>query len=106
MASPCLQLQLANSENIAIVHGVTDGSADTSLSTPPANPFGHTEVMCIPIGEGVYIEDDGSKAPLISGVTASTIDIKSTLTSKYYVIIVINLGPGHCHTIDHSGTTT
>ena len=102
-----LQLQLANSENIAIAHGVTDGTANTALATLCPNPFlGNPNVMCIPVGEGVYIEDDGSVAPRISGVLGASIDVRSTLTGKYFVIIVIALGPGHAQTVDHSAVTT
>lgn len=101
-----LQLQLARSENIAVVVGVTDGSANTNLSTKPPNPFGHVQVLAIPMGEGVYVEDDGSVRPRQSGVEATTIDVRSSTTSAAFVCLCVALGPGEALTRDHSGTTT
>lgn len=93
-------------DNHAVVHGVTDGSADTALATLPPNPWNDPQVGCIPVGEGVYIEDDGTVAPRQSGVIKATIDVRSTLTSKFYVVHVFKLGSGEGLVRDHSSVTT
>jgi hypothetical protein len=99
-------LHLANADNIAVIMGVTDGTADTALSTLALNPFKTTNVLCIPIGEGCYIEDDGSVRPRQSSTTATGIDVRSSATAKAYIVLVIHLGGGKAMTVDHSGTTT
>ena len=105
-----LQMQLANSENIAVIVGVTDGdAANTALSTLAPNPhLGNRNVVVLVEGEGCYVEDDGTDRPRQSGVSAdgTTIDIRSSVTSAAFVAIVIALGPGDAHTVDHSAVTT
>ena len=94
------------SDNLGIVHGVSDGTADTALATLPPNPHNDAQVACIIQGEGMYIEDDGSVAPRQSGVLKATIDIRSTLTGKYFVCWVFKLGSGEGLVRDHSAVTT
>lgn len=65
-----------------ILSGSTSSSADTALATLPVNPHKRADVYCIPIsGAGVYIEDDGLSATNVSGITATTIDVRSTNAS-------------------------
>jgi hypothetical protein len=102
-----LQMQVANSENIRFIRGVTDGTADTALATLCPNPFLNNPNVFVEIfGEGVYVEDDGSDTAKQSGITATTIDVRSTLTSKRFVGKVTALGPGGGHLVDHSAVTT
>lgn len=93
-------------DNHAIVHGVTDGTADTALATLPPNPWNDSQIGCIPVGEGVYIEDDGSVAPRQSGVIQATIDVRSTLTGKFFIVHCFKLGMGEGNVRDHSAITT
>ena len=93
-------------DNIAIVHGVTDDSADTGLSTLPPNPWESTEVRALAFGEGVYGEDTDADDPHQTGVTASTIDVRSTIASKNFVCVCVKLGSCEGLVLDHSGTTT
>jgi hypothetical protein len=99
-------VHLANGDNIAFIVGVTDGTANTALATLALNPFGVTGVLCIAVGEGVYVEDAGSARPLQSGVTATTIDIRSSATASAYIVMVIHLGGSKSRTVDHSAVTT
>lgn len=92
--------------NVAVVHGVTDGSANTALATLPPNPWGNTQVFVMAFGEGVYVEDDGSLAPRQSGVLANTIDIRSSVVSAYFVAVVLQLTSGEGLVRDHSAVTT
>ena len=93
-------------QNIALVHGVTDGSTDTALATLPPNPFGHTKVFAMVFGEGCYVEDTNSDKPEQSGVAASTIDIRSTVASKSFKCLVVQLTSGEGLVRDHSAVTT
>jgi len=93
-------------QNIAIVHGVTDGSTDTALATLPPNPFGHTEVLAVALGEGVYVEDTDADDPHQTGVVAATIDIRSTVASANFVCVCIQLTSGEGDVRDHSAVTT
>jgi hypothetical protein len=93
-------------DNVAVVHGVTDGSADTALATLPPNPWSDTQVFPMVFGEGCYVEDDGTVAPRVLGALKNTIDIRSTLTSKFFVCLVIRLGAGEGLVRDHSAITT
>jgi hypothetical protein len=105
-----LQLHLARSENIAIIVGVTDsGGANLALGTLAPNPhLGNRNVVVLVEGEGCYVEDDGTDRPRQSGVSSdgTTIDIRSSVTSAAFVALVIALGPGEAHTVDHSAVTT
>ena len=94
------------SANVAIVHGVTDGTADTALDTLPPNPWEDTQVDVIVTGNGCYVEDDGTAAPRASGILAATIDIRSNQTGKFFVARVIKLTSGEGHVRDHSSVTT
>jgi hypothetical protein len=98
--------ELANGQNIAVIYGVTDGSVDTALATLPPNPFPHTRVMVIPVGEGVYVENTTTNGPLFSGITTTTIDVRSSAAAKAFKVIVIALGAGTSLTRDHSAVTT
>lgn len=95
-------------DNIAVVHGVTDGTGDTALATLPPNPWNNTQVFAMAFGGagGVYVVDDGSVAPRQSGVVAATIDIRSTEASEFFVCIVLQLGAGEGLVRDHSAITT
>ena len=77
---------------IALIYGTTNSSADTAMTTKPENPFGHGQCVAVTGGEGVYIEDDGSRTPFQSGVTASTIDVRSSGTSTPFVVLLLELG--------------
>ena len=104
-----LQAQLARSENIAFIMGVTDGSANTALATLCPNPhLGNRNVLVEVQGEGCYVEDDGTDRPRQSGVSAdgTTIDIRSSVTSAAFIAKVTALGPGNAHIVDHSAVTT
>lgn len=92
--------------NIAVVHGVTDDSANEALATKPPNPWQDANCFALAVGEGVYVEDDGSVAPKQSGVAAATIDVRSTVVSAYFVCLVIKLTSGEGLVRDHSATTT
>ena len=92
--------------NIALVHGVTDGSVNTELATLPPNPWGHTQVYATAEGPGVYIQDTNSDKPEQSGVTADNIDIRSTIASKTFKCLVIQLSSGEGFVRDHSAFTT
>jgi len=92
--------------NVAMVHGVTDDSADTALATLPPNPWGHTQIYAMTEGEGVYVEDTNSDEPRQSGVVAATIDIRSSVTSAPFKCLVIQLSSGEGFVRDHSAVTT
>ena len=92
--------------NIAMVHGVTDGTADTALATLPPNPFNDARVFAIALGEGVYVEDTNSNKPEQLGVLKATIDIRSSAQSKSFKCIVIRLTSGEGNVRDHSAITT
>ena len=92
--------------NIAMVHGVTDDSANTALATLPPNPFQDLRVFAIPLGEGVYVEDSNSDKPEQSGVLAATIDIRSSNASASFKCIVIRLTSGEGLVRDHSDVTS
>jgi len=92
--------------NVAVVHGVTDDTANTALATLPPNPWDDKQVIAFAVGEGVYVEDDGSVAPHQLGVLKATIDVRATVVSAYFVCIVIKLTSGEGLVRDHSGTTT
>ena len=93
-------------DNLAIVHGVTDDSANTALSTLPPNPCEDQQVFALAVGEGVYVEDAGTAAPRQSGVVAATIDVRSTVASAYFVCLAFKLASGEGHVRDHSSVTT
>ena len=92
--------------NVALVHGVTDGSADTALATLPPNPFNNAKVFAMVFGEGCYVEDSNSDKPEQSGVIAATIDVRSTLTSKSFKCLVVQVTSGVGLVRDHSAITT
>ena len=92
--------------NIAMVHGVTDGSADTALATLPPNPWNDSRVFAMVFGEGVYVEDTQSGQPEQSGVLAASIDIRSSATSAPFKCLVIKLTSGEGHVRDHSAIIT
>jgi hypothetical protein len=76
----------------AWISGVTHSTADTVKATLIKNPIGHEKVAVVCInGEGVYVEDDGSGRPYISGITATGIDVRSTAISKAYVIGLMDI---------------
>lgn len=93
-------------DNIAVVHGRCDGTKDTALDTLPPNPFQNANVFAWALGEGAYVEDDGSLAPRQSGVLAATIDIRSRVAAKFYLCVVIKLTSGEGMVRDHSAITT
>ena len=93
-------------QNVAVVHGVTDGTGDTALDTLPPNPWGHTQVFALVTGDRTYVVDDGSVAPRQSGITATTIDIRSSATSKFFICLVVQLTSGEGLVRDHSAITT
>jgi hypothetical protein len=92
--------------NVALVHGVTDGTGDTALTTLPPNPFNDARVFAMVFGEGCYVEDANSDKPEQSGVLAATIDIRSSAASKSFKCLVIRLTSGEGLVRDHSSVTT
>lgn len=93
-------------QNIALVHGVTDGSTNTALGTLPPNPFNNAQVFAMAFGEGVYVEDTQSDKPEQSGVVAATIDVRSSVASAPFKCLVVQTTSGEGLVRDHSGTTT
>jgi hypothetical protein len=76
----------------AWIAGNVDASADTAKATLPVNPLGHERVIPVVVnGEGVYVENDGSTQPLLSGITATTIDVRGSVASKDYVIGLMDI---------------
>lgn len=76
-----------------VLRGTTSSSANTALATLPTNPAGRTDVYAWPIsGAGVYIEDNGNNSTFVSGIAAATIDVRSTLTSEPFKVIVAVFG--------------
>jgi len=71
----------------AWISGVTDASANTAKATVPSNPIGHEKVAVVAMnGEGVYVEDAGTSRPYLTGITATGIDVRSTVVSAAYTI--------------------
>jgi len=100
-------LGVAGNLHLAVVVGVTDDSADTALATLAANPFGHDRVIPICVqGEGVYIEDAGSSRPLLSGIAATTIDVRSSVTSAAFFVVLADVSGRDLFEVDHSAVTT
>lgn len=94
---------LANAE---FVVGVTDDTANTALATLPPNPIKHEKCLAIAIGEGCYVEDAGTAKPFQTGVTATTVDVRSSATSARFILIVIDLSAFDFMEYDHSAVTT
>lgn len=93
----------------AVLMGVTDPSVDTALATLCPNPFGHSRVLPLLLsGEGVYIEDDGTVRPGLSGIVDATVDVRSSVASAAFVVILVDLQHrwGALFPTDHSATTT
>jgi len=64
------------------ISGVTDDSGSTAKATLPVNPIGHEKVIPVVIvGKEIFILDDGSKRPFLSGITATTINVQAITTS-------------------------
>lgn len=76
--------------NAIVVTGTTSASADTALTTLTVNPFSRSDVWALVLsGAGVYIEDANVSGIYQDGVLAATIDVRSTLTSEPFKILVI-----------------
>lgn len=77
--------------NMTIITGSTNAANDTAMTTKPLNPLHRKDVWCLMLsGAGVYIEDDGSDTVDISGITATDIDVRSTVNaSEPFKIAVI-----------------
>ena len=94
-------------QNIALVHGVTDGTPGNTLADgKPPNPFNNAQVFAMAFGEGVYVEDTQSNKPEQSGVTAATIDVRSSAVSAPFKCLVVQTTSGEGLVRDHSGITT
>ena len=91
--------------NWDVVVGVTDDSANTALSTLPPHKLGTEKAIALAFGEGVYVEDDGSKRPFQLGVTVNTVDVRSSAASAAFVCFVIPVDHELFET-DHSSVTT
>jgi hypothetical protein len=92
--------------NIALVHGVTDGSANTALDNLAPNPWQDARVFAEVEGKGCYVEDINSDKPEQSGVLAATIDVRSSVASASFKCKVTKLTSGEGHVRDHSTITT
>ena len=78
------------------VSGTTHGSANTAMSTKAVLPFRkHQNVFVLSRDNGIYVEDDGTELPKLSGVahdgTNRTIDVRSTTTSEVFKICVLRI---------------
>ena len=73
------------------ISGTTNSSANTAMSTKPTLPFRkHTNVFVLFKDKGMYVEDDGTVLPKISGVS-TTIDVRSTSTSEVFAAYVLRI---------------
>ena len=101
-------MDIIGAGNWDIVVGVTtDGTANNALATLPPHKLGTDQCFALAFGEGVYVEDDGTRRPYQSGVTATTVDVRSSAAAKSAAFIVILL-PVTCELFhyDHSAVTT
>lgn len=78
------------------VTGTSDSSANQPMGTKTTLPFRkHQNIMMLFMDEGMYVEDDGTNLPKLSGVAHTdatrTIDIRSQVTSEAFVAYVIKI---------------
>jgi hypothetical protein len=75
--------------------GTTHATADTPMETKPTNPFSKQpaplELICLFSDNRQYIEDDGSVAPLKSGIAKTSLDVRSTTTAQAFTMQVIKV---------------
>ena len=75
-------------EDSVFIYGTTHASVETQSLIK--NPLRRSDVWVrVHGGKGIYIEDDGSKPGLVSGITRTTIDVRSVATAEPYLIELI-----------------
>ena len=72
-----------------IITGTT-GAANAAMGTKPTNPYSRADCYAVVLsGAGVYIEDSGTSTTNVSGITATSIDIRSTNVDEPFKVMVI-----------------
>lgn len=75
-------------EDSVMMTGTTHASADTQKLF--VNPLRRSDLWIrVHSGAGVYIEDDISKPGSPSGISASTLDIRSTNTAEPFLVELV-----------------
>ena len=73
-----------------VITGTTNSTADTTMATKPTNPYSRADCYAVVLsGAGVYIEDSGASTTNVSGITATSIDIRSTNVDEPFKVMVI-----------------
>lgn len=77
------------------ITGTTNSSADTVMSTKPTNMFYNTgdpnNIIVLFSDTRLYIENDASVKPKMSGVASGSIDVRSTTTAQAFTAYVVKV---------------
>jgi len=71
-----------------IITGTT-GAANAAMGTKPTNPYSRADCYAVVISGEAYIEDDGASTTNVSGITSTSIDIRSVNGSEPFKVAVI-----------------